>query len=279
MTTVLPRPSLDTVAYERQIQSARGIHAHLDATFAVDGARLTHEVSTSTPLELRGPFRRQNEVTRFYLRNVTTGIFGGDAYENRVRVESGATVWVSASSATKVHEMPETGASFSIELEVLPDATLLWGPHPTILQGGSKLSTTSRWRVHEGGMLVAAEVLSMGRRASGEGPAFERYASSQVIENGEGRPLVEERYELVPGRALEQSLGGHGAIVSVYALGAVEASSETVEALVDGCGGYAGLGALPNGAGWVVRALVSSLNEGTVLADALMRSVMAGQTR
>nr|ART39636.1 J204 [uncultured bacterium] len=272
MTAVLPRH--EAGAPTRTPDGARGIRAHLDATFALDGARLTHDVSASTALELRGPFRRGNEPARFFVRNVTTGIFGGDAYRVSAMAGAGTTVWLSASSATKVHEMPDTGATLSTELEVLSGATLLWGPHPTILQGGSRLSSYARWRVHTGGALVAAEVLSLGRRASGEGIAFESYASSQVIEDAGARPLVEERYELRPGPAIEDSLAGFGTIVSVYALGAVAAPDDATVALVEGCAGYAGVGELPNGAGWVVRALVSSLNDGTVLAESLMRAIL-----
>ncbi len=273
MTTVLPRPAIATsVSVPTE---ARGIRAHLDMAFELDGARLRHDVSASTALELRGPFRRASDPARYFVRNVTTGIFGGDAYRISAIAGRGTTAWLSSSSATKVHEMPVAGATLSTELEVLPGATLLWGPHPTILQGGARLASSARWRVHAGGVLVTAEVLSMGRRAAGEGPAFESYASAQVIAGADGQPLVEERYELRPGATLEQSLGGFGTIVSVYALGAVEAPGEPVVGLVDSCAGYAGVGELPNRAGWVVRSLVSTLNEGTVLAEAVMRALVA----
>lgn len=270
MTAVLPRTT--AIASTDARTANRGILTHLDALFSLKGGRLRHDVSAGTALELRGPFRRGSEPPRFFLRNVTTGIFGGDDYRVHVAAGNEATVWVSASSATKVHSMPGMSAVLSTELEVLPGATLLWGQHPTILQAESNLSMHSRWTVHEGGLLLAAEVLSFGREASGEGMSFTRYGASQLIEDGGARPLVEERYELRPGDSLRQSLEGRNCLVSVYAVGRVAGLLDALAPVVEGWAGYAGIGALPNDAGLVVRALASSLHEGTVFAESLLQT-------
>ena len=246
------------VIAERPERATR-LHGTLDATFYPDQRAV---VQTSAPLELRGPFARDGAPLH-YLRNVTTGIFGGDRYDVSLRAEAGASVQVASSSATKAYAAQGCPAQTSTQLEALPGARLVYGPHALILQEGASLQARTVAAVHPGASLLLAEVLSFGRTAGGERLRFDTYDYELVVQDAHGTPLYEERYALQPDDSLEASIAGYGALACVYVLGADVAA---LEALREACGAsYAGASLLPNGAGLVLKALVRTLSAGVAV--------------
>jgi len=245
-----------------------GVHGSLEARFEADG-RL--ELRTRSPLELRGPFARDDGPALYYLRNVTAGIFANDRYEVALVTQPGTRVQVASPSATRAY-IAEAPACVSTRVEALPGSHLVWGPHATILQAGANLIQRTSVVVHEGASLIAAEVLSFGRLASGERLTFSSYESEVTVESAERGLQYEERYLLQPDGALEAALGGHGALVCVYALG-----YDAVPELLSACPGasYAGSSALPNGAGFVVKALVASVSSGLAVCEAVLAGLWA----
>jgi urease accessory protein len=245
------------------LASAAGLRGALNACFAPDRV----EVTSASPLELRGPFARDG-APLFYLRNVTTGIFANDRYDIALRALPGATVQVASSSATKVHESLGATAQVATQLEALPGSRLVHGPHATILQAGSSLRQSTTCTVHQGASLVLAEVLSFGRLARGERLCFSHYESELVVQTPQGTLQYEERYSLTPDDSLEAALAGYGALACVYILGATIDS----DALHQACQPfeYAGSSAVPNNAGYVVKGLASSLSAGLALVNAIL---------
>ena len=185
------------------------VHARLEAHFTPSGAR----VVTESPLELRGPFYR-DAARSYFLRNVTAGIFAGDAYRIDATAEAGSTVRIASSSATKVHAMPSGHASLEVNLLAEPGSTLVWGPHATILQSDSDLRQGLDVSLASGARVLLAEVLVLGRVARGERCAFRRFESELTVSDG-CRMLYEERYVLTPGKPLSEALAGYGAVVSI----------------------------------------------------------------
>jgi urease accessory protein UreH len=242
----------------------RGLDAALSVAFSGAGAR----ISVESPLELRGPIYRDG-VRSYYLRNVTAGVFAGDAYRVDVIASAGTEVRIGATSATKVHAMPAGCATSAVVLQAEAGSRFTWGPHATILQADSDFRQSLSIQVEPGSTVYAAEVLVLGRLARGENGAFRRYASGLVIDDGE-TVRFEEHFELTPGAALATAMGGRGGLVSVYALG--ELGDGTYEQLGELLrdDSFAGVTRLPNGTGLLVRALTESLSAGTALAERVL---------
>jgi urease accessory protein UreH len=237
------------------------LHGTLNATFYPDRGA---SVQTTAPLELRGPFARDGAPLH-YLRNVTTGILGGDRYDVSLRAEAGVNLQIASSSATKAFESRACRAETRTHLEALPGARLAYGPHALILQEGASLQARTVALVHEGASLLLAEVLSFGRTAGGERLRFDTYDYELVVQDADGAPLYEERYVLQPDESLQGSIAGYGALVCVYALGA---GATPLEALREVCGvAYSGASALPNDAGVVLKALVPTLSAGVAVCN------------
>lgn len=251
---------------------APALDSRLEASFGGAGAR----IAVQAPLELRGPFIRDGGMRGYYLRNITAGIFSGDAYHVDVTAEAGSRVRIASSSATKVHTMPDRGsARSSANLTAEPGSTLIWGPHATILQAESNLTQQLCVAVQLGAVVYLAEVLVLGRLARGERCAFTSYKSALSISDG-CETLYEERYVLTPGTTLDTSLAGQGAVVAVYALGAIDDECRNRLREVVASGRLVGMTALPNGAGLLVRGLAPSMTAGLALAEGALAAAIGG---
>jgi len=209
-------------------------------------------------------------VPLHYLRNVTTGIFGGDRYDVSLRAEPRAVVQVASSSATKAYAARGCPAETHTGLEALPGSRLVYGPHPLILQAGASLLSRTVCRLHPGASLWLAEVLSFGRTAGGERLRFDTYDYELVVQDADGAPMYEERYVLRPGEALEASLAGYGALACVYALGEGIPALAAVREACETSRGFSGCTRLPNDAGFVVKALVPALSAGLEVCDRVL---------
>jgi urease accessory protein len=243
------------------------LHGTLDATFYLDRGP---SVQTRAPLELRGPFVK-DAAPLHYLRNITTGIFGGDRYDVSLRAEPGVVVQIASSSATRAYASRGCLAETSTWLEALSGARLVHGTHALILQEGASLQARTVATLHEGALLLLAEVLSFGRTARGERLRFDTYDYELVAQNAGGATLYEERYVLQPDESLEASIAGYGALVCVYALGADTSALEALHAV---CGdAYGGASLLPNNAGVVMKALVPALSAGVALCERAIASL------
>ena len=230
----------------------RGVQGRLDAQFdGGSGNTAAHVIDAAAPLELRGPFA-DGDVSRFYLRNVSCGVFAGDVYRTRLHAQRGARAFVSASSATKVHAMPFGSADSGVRITTSPDAVLAYYDGPTILQQGSDLSQRVEI-VADGGTAIWAEVLVFGRLARGEALDFRRYRSELVVRDPEGCATFIERFDLRPDRDESIADASMPVLGKVIVAGAnVEPSFGALELSREGL--IAGCDHLPGGAGAVVRA-------------------------
>jgi urease accessory protein len=232
----------------------------LQASLTVAGAR----VRSIPPLELRGPFPEKG----YFLRNMTAGIFGGDTYEVDVTAEAGSTTRITSPSATKVYAANGRTASLFQRLSVRSGAWLVWGPHATIIQAGASLEQRTIVSVAPGGVALLAEVLVLGRLASGERYAFERITSALSVCDAEGGTLYSEAYALSPNDDLATAMAGKGVLTSIFALGCdPTVITSHLETLCVNSYPLAGFSTLPNHAGVIVRMLAGSLSEGLDFAE------------
>jgi urease accessory protein UreH len=193
-----------------------GLAGSLRASLSLTGVR----IRSQPPLELRGPF----PGTGYFLRNMTAGIFGGDAYKVVIVAEAGSTTRITSPSATKVYAANSRPASLDLQLTVESGATLVWGPHATIIQAGANLDQRTAVTIAPSGAALLTEVLVLGRLARGERYAFERLSSSLDVRDSTSRHLYSEACTLSPDEDLATTMAEKGVLASVYALGYVAAN-------------------------------------------------------
>lgn len=235
----------------------RGLSGRLNATFEPARSGVAARLTSTAPLELRGPFPPAlsgASLPRFFLRNVTAGILDGDEYAVDLRAESGVAVRVESTSATKVFTSSGRGSRSRLRLEALPASTLQYSAGVTILHADACLAQDIEVVLHPGAAVAYLEVLALGRLARGERLAFRRYSSALAIRTLEGVPLYEERFDLEPGEdasVIDAAIAGAGVIGTLLLLGA----NADVPAIEESGELYAGASRLPNNAGILVRAL------------------------
>jgi urease accessory protein len=254
----------------------RGVTASLEATFSCRAGEA--KVSSSPPLELRGPFAERDDPPLFMLKNVTAGVFAGDRYDVTLRAEGGARVRVAAPSATKVHAMPDGCAVSRLTIEAETGSLVVYGPAPLILHRDSDFRQSTRICVAPGATAIFCEVIAFGRLASGERLALRRFSSelSVMVTDGE---TYHECFTLEPGEdayAIDSALGGYGALGTLVAAGVDEALANEIRSrLPELPGSYAGVSALPAGGGLIVKVLAARMGAAVEVLRAAERAILA----
>lgn len=174
----------------------------LDLTFGVQAGRTRLVASAS-----RAPLMVQRalyldadlpELATVFPANTTAGIFAGDRLETRVRALAGAQVHLTTPSAAKVFTMPDGEAHQHLDLHVADGALLEYLPDCTIPFAGADYAQTARVTVEPGATLVYGDLLVPGRMAQGELFAYRHLGQRLTIDDGGGRILYHEAYDLRP---------------------------------------------------------------------------------
>jgi urease accessory protein len=191
------------------------------------------------------------------------GLLGGDAGHLRVALGPCAHARVTTTGATRV--LPaRSGRPATVEFALSVDAggLLEWRPRPTILQAGAAYRQTTRLRLADGAAALLAEVLVPGRLAAGERFAFAELDASLDVRDHAASPLVAERLRLVPAetdsRALGWLPGPNVVLASLFVLAPGRGLDELADRIAATLPGQAGVTALPNAAGLLVRSLSHS---------------------
>src|SRR5690606_33003427 len=179
-----------------------GVRAAINVDFEQDGRARVRGVG---PLELRGPLGRPK---RYYLRNVTAGVFGGDCYAVEAHCTAGVVARVESSSATKVFRMPAGEAVQRTVLRAEAEARLTWGPHATILHADAALRQETRVVLGPGARVLLAGSVVMGRLAAGECFAFRAFETALQDANEQGWLPCGEAMALRPGAKLIEAIAG-----------------------------------------------------------------------
>ncbi len=230
----------------------RGVTGHIDVDLLARGDRAVARTSRSAALELRGPFGGV-PASRFFLRNVTAGVFGGDDYRMSIRASEGVRASVAPTSATKVYASRDEVARSGTTVFVATGASLDYYAGLIILQGDADLEQRTDLVIAADAQVAYREVVAFGRVASGERLAFRRYRNHLTVSGPEGVPRYDEHCDLQPGidrASIEVALGGY-AVLGTLILTGVHAPPT----LPESGDTYAGASALPNEAGWLVRVL------------------------
>ncbi len=176
----------------------RGLQGHLDLVCAVDAAGRSHirEQSFSAPIHLSKPHLDEG-ILVVNVANPTAGLFAGDRIHYRIAVESGASLLLTAPSASRAHRIVEGDARVEQEFHVAAGGWLESWPELFIPQAGARYRQRTVARLEEGGEALLIEMIAPGRTASGEVFAFAELDWQTDIFLG-AEKIARERYVLTP---------------------------------------------------------------------------------
>jgi urease accessory protein len=140
---------------------------------------------------------------------------GGDDVSLDVRVDPGATLFLSSQASSKVYRSAQ--ARFTLDARVA--GTLVYWPDPVACFRGASLEQRLRFRLEPSSRLLCVDSYCAGRVARGERWAFERMELSLEIDV-EGRPVMRDGLLLDPAHgSLAERLKGFEAFATVVLVG------------------------------------------------------------
>ncbi len=163
------------------------------------------------------------------------GIASGDVLTLDIATEQGARALLTSPGAAKWYRAnplaPDPLARQSLHLSVAPGASLEWLPLETIVFPGAQVQWRSRFDLREDAVLIAADLVCLGRPASGL--AFDQGSIRWSTElTRDGKLLFAERAELTGNDPVLESrcgLAGARAFASLVMAGDDPRLAEAVE--------------------------------------------------
>ena len=148
--------------------------ARWDARLALAFARV-QDRTVMTHREHRGPLVVQKSlhpegpgVCQCVIVHPPAGIAGGDRLSLDVAVGREAFAQLTTPGATKWYRSAGSSASQSLQVRIEEGAILEWLPQGTIVYDGAIARNETRIELAHTSTFIAAEIVSLGRRASGE---------------------------------------------------------------------------------------------------------------
>ena len=151
---------------------------HLEVVLAGRSSVVLRAYATS-PLRLLTP-RNHGRAAWIYAGSYGGGLVGGDALRLTIRVREGASAFLSTQASTKVYRSNRP-TSVETDASVAEGAFLVIWPDPVVCFAGSSYQQTQRIDVARDGAVVLVDVMTSGRRASGERWGFRQYVSRTTI--------------------------------------------------------------------------------------------------
>lgn len=262
--------------------AADGSHGRIELVLGLrDGVTRPLRCLAAPPLQLsRARYDDPRRPTRAAFTALQLGgVLAGDRYSVTVTAEAGAEARVVGGAATQVLQMAEGEAAQELTLRACAGSKLLWLPEPLILFGGATYTQRTRVELGPGALVALLDVLAPGRLARGERFRFRRYEAQVEICDPDGKLLAAERALIAPERRDPAAPGLFGALPvlgSLYLLGRTFDAEGLAAELQPDLGATGGVGALPNGAGVLVR--IAGATPSAVRA-ALLRALEAATGR
>jgi urease accessory protein UreH len=178
--------------------SAVGRHARLELVFASRRGRTVVAHAYAEPPFRVGACFPEGAGVHLILASSAPGIFGGDAWQQSIRLEPGARVRLTSQSALQVHPSANPiPARWSASYEIAADAHLHCHWDPVIPFARARLTQRFDVDVASGGSLYWSDARMSGRRGGGEAWMFTELAHQLRVSIG-GVLKYMERYRLRP---------------------------------------------------------------------------------
>jgi urease accessory protein UreH len=178
---------------------AVGRHSRLDVVFAYRRGRTVIAHAYAEPPFRVGACFAEGSGVHVILASSAPGTFGGDVWQQSIRVDRGARVRLTSQSALQVHPAAdEVPARWSASYTVAEDAQLDCHWDPVIPFPRARLAARFDVDVAAGGTLHWSDALMCGRQGRGEAWLFTELAHELRVSIG-GTLKYLERYRLCPG--------------------------------------------------------------------------------
>jgi len=212
-------------------------------------------------------------LASLYIQSSAGGLYEGDHLEIAIRSEPGAQAHVTTQASSIVHRSRGPEIRQNVELTVEEGGLLEYLPDPNILFAGAVCSSRLCLSLACGGRAIIAESF-IGHDPQGQDRPFERYRSETAVTAADGALLVLDRIDVAGAEALCQRRGVLGANRGQGIMLVASRDEKDAQALLPLLRGafaglegvYAGVSALPSGAGVGARFLAA---DGDALKKAL----------
>lgn len=182
---------------------------------SVAGRSVVTGLTSEQPLKLLAP--DASDAAWVYQSTYGGGFVGSDDVALTVRVDPGATLFLSSQASSKVYRAAQ--ARFALDARVEEGATLIYWPDPVACFAGASLTQQLGFSLSAGARLLCVDSYSAGRVARGERWAFSRMELSMHVELA-GTTVLREGVLLDPRHGpLEERLHGFEAFATSVLVG------------------------------------------------------------
>jgi urease accessory protein len=160
----------------------------------------------TTPLKIANITEDKSAIhLKLMLMSSSPGILDGDEYELKLELEEGSSVELQTQSYQRLFNMKKK-ASQKMDVYMGQGASFCYLPHPTVPHINSNFAAFNRIFVSDNCSLVWGEVLTCGRKLSGEEFVFTSYQNRTDIYLN-GRLVVKENLLLEPSLVNMSAIG------------------------------------------------------------------------
>lgn len=123
---------------------------------------------------------KKDPVLRLMLMSASPGILDKDAHRFNIHVSAGTTLQLYSQSYQRLYHMEE-GAVQHMEVSIQEGGSFFYIPHPIVPHDASSFTAHNSIRMEAGCTLLFGEVITCGRKHSGESFMFSRFHNSTEI--------------------------------------------------------------------------------------------------
>jgi urease accessory protein len=188
------------------------------AVMAGPGRGKIAERRESGALRFRFP-RAHGRPPEAILVNVAGGLTGGDRVSMHIDVGSNAALSLTSATAERIYTSNDDPTMLAATLNVADGGTLIWLPQESILHEGARLVRTICVNAESASSFLLADMVYLGRRASGEGFDAGMWKDRWRVSIG-GRLVFADETRLTAATLSAQHRAGtlHGAVATASCL-------------------------------------------------------------
>lgn len=147
-----------------------------------DGKTILEDLSFTAPYKVMTPFPKEDGGISIMPLCASAGIMEGDVQEFTFQISEGSNLEFLSQSFDKVHKMKEGLARRSVTAEVKKNAVFCYYPQPVIPYAQSAFESDMKIHLEdESSRFFLMEIISCGRKASGERFRYRKYASKVSV--------------------------------------------------------------------------------------------------
>jgi urease accessory protein len=126
---------------------------------------------------------RKDPSLHLVIMSSSPGLLNDDQYLVDINVETGAEVKIQSQAYQRIFKM-KGSASIQQHIDVGKNSTLYYIPHPVVPHNGSTLVSETHIKLTEGSRLVFSDILTCGRKHSGEIFQYASYINKVTVNYG-----------------------------------------------------------------------------------------------